>query len=306
MDMPALKTDRPYCELLAGLRAGRLTTPRGRIFFEAEGRGPLLVLQSGGPGGTHQCFHPFFGAAAAFATVLYHDPIGVGASDRLNSGRHDLAGLVGEIEELRLHFGAERIVLLGHSFGGLIAQLYALAHPERLSGLVLVTSSTGLPEVEMAPRRLNERMSAADLDAIRATLKGGASRGGALRGADAAAESEAAAFRAGGWKRHFLARPSEDYMAHRRYEWAPGPGFVAAIEAEARAIDLSGRFEGFDVPTLVMDSPNDLVWQPDKAARLAANHPHAKCLSFGASAHYPFAEEGERFFSELRAFIAKL
>ena len=44
-----------------------------------------------------------------------------------------------EADALRASLGHERIILLGHSFGGFIAQEYALRHGEHLDGLILLT-----------------------------------------------------------------------------------------------------------------------------------------------------------------------
>jgi len=286
-----------YCDTIRTLSARFIETPRGKIYCETEGEGPLLLLQSGGPGCTHQCFHPFFSDAAAFATVIYHDPIGLGKSSRIESGSYDLAGLVEEIEELRLALGGRRIVLLGHSFGGLVAQLYALRHPGALSGLVLVASAAGLPSTRRPPARGNARMTEADISAIHEALRSG-SEGIAAR--------QQRAFAAGGWKRYFVAKPNDEYMAHRRYEWDPDPRFIARIEKDARRADLAGRFADRGIPTLIVDAPQDLVWGEGKIEALAGNHPGAELELFLNSGHYPFVEERALFFRTLASFMARI
>ena len=304
----SLAGSNPYCDDLPGLKRAWLAGPRGRIYYETEGRGPLLVLQSGGPGGTHQCFHPGFSRAASFATVVYHDPIGVGRSDRPGpaadgTSPYGLGLLVEEIEELRLALGGGKIVVLGHSFGGLLAQLYALAHPGSLAGLVLVSSSTGLPGTRKSKARLDARMDAAEVLAVRDILRGER---------DGTEGREYRAFLAGAWKRHFLHEPCADYKAHRRFEWDPDPRFVAAIDAEARNVDLSGAFPPGSalappaLPTLIVDSHEDLVFCEGKVEELAANHPGARLLPCEGSGHYPFIEEADRFFAGLEGFMAGL
>lgn len=285
---------KSYCDTLPNLVAKSLDTGRGRVYYESEGASPLLILQSGGPGGTHQCFHPFFGKAASFATVVYHDPIGVGKSTRRETGDYSLSGLIEEIEALRLQFEAERIYLLGHSFGGLVAQLYALEHPDKLEGLVLVTSSTGLPGVDEVRKRLDDRMSEDDIHVVRNILR---------EKTHVAADVEYRAFLAGAWKRHFLREPDAEYKAHRAYEWDPDPTFVRRLGAEARTIDLSGCFESSRFRTLIIDSMNDLVWGPNKVEALANNHPHAQKVVFMNSGHYPFIEETTTFLRILSEFL---
>jgi proline iminopeptidase len=51
---------------------------------------------------------------------------------------YGLAELVADIERVRRIVGAEQLVLVGHSFGGFIASLYASEFPERTEAMVLV------------------------------------------------------------------------------------------------------------------------------------------------------------------------
>ena len=53
--------------------------------------------------------------------------------------------LVDDIERLRTVLGVERISLLGHSFGGLLALEYAARYPEQVEGLVVVSGLSDVP-----------------------------------------------------------------------------------------------------------------------------------------------------------------
>ena len=76
------------------------------------------------------------------------EPVGTGASESLRDPNgYTIDRYVGDVEALRSHLGLDGVVLLGHSHGGFVAQAYALAHPERLRGLILYdTSPTTGPE----------------------------------------------------------------------------------------------------------------------------------------------------------------
>ena len=58
--------------------------------------------------------------------------------------RYDYEYHLADLEAVLATLGIERFVLVGHSFGGRVAALYAGAHPERLAGLVLVDSGPEL------------------------------------------------------------------------------------------------------------------------------------------------------------------
>ncbi|MCP2278051.1 proline iminopeptidase [Nocardia amikacinitolerans] len=95
------------------------------------GRGPDVVVLSGGPG----CVHYLEDDALAprGMRAWYPEPRGVGRSE---GGPHDLAQAVADIEAVRRAAGAESWVVLGHSWGSDLAVRYALDHPERVRGVV--------------------------------------------------------------------------------------------------------------------------------------------------------------------------
>jgi proline iminopeptidase len=111
------------------------------LWVESEGSGEPLILLVGGPANSHISFHPTFSALADQFRVIYYDYRGRGRSDR--SGKvEDISfkGDVADLESLRKALKLERINLYGFSYGGLIAQAYALKYPERVSHLVLANT----------------------------------------------------------------------------------------------------------------------------------------------------------------------
>jgi pimeloyl-ACP methyl ester carboxylesterase len=115
-----------------------------RLYCEEEGKGVPIVLVNGGPGGTHHYFHPHFSRSKGFARIIYYDQRGCGLSDFIPEGGYSLDQAVDDLDRLRKALEIEKWVVLGHSYGGLLAQCYAIKHPDRLLGLVLVCASPGL------------------------------------------------------------------------------------------------------------------------------------------------------------------
>jgi proline iminopeptidase len=121
---------------------GRLVTVRDtQLWVETEGLGDPIILLVGGPANSHVSFHPFFSALANQYQVIYYDYRGRGRSDR-SADVHTItfASDVEDLEGLRQVLGFERISLYGFSYGGMVAQAYALAHPERVSNLILANT----------------------------------------------------------------------------------------------------------------------------------------------------------------------
>jgi len=109
-----------------------------KLWYESEGHGEPLILISGGPGDSHAVFHPFFSRVADRYQVIYFDAFGVGKSDRAKSPKeYTFARHVEDLEGLRQALGLSRVNLFGQSFGGMVAQAYAIKYPQEAKGLIL-------------------------------------------------------------------------------------------------------------------------------------------------------------------------
>ena len=109
-----------------------------RLWYETEGQGEALLLISGGPGDPHAVFHPFFSRLSDRYRVIYFDPFGVGRSERAKSPKeYTFARHVEDVEGLRKALGLARVNLFGQSFGGMVAQAYAIRYPDNVSRLIL-------------------------------------------------------------------------------------------------------------------------------------------------------------------------
>ena len=128
-----------------------------RLYHFAEGRGANVLVVHGGPG--YPIRRPWAGLKplAANYKFNYYDQRGCGKStrpiDRFNSPNFysnmktldktlGLGAQVADIERIRQILGEGKLVLVGHSFGGFLASLYAAEFPERVKALVLVAPAT--------------------------------------------------------------------------------------------------------------------------------------------------------------------
>src|SRR5213593_2498791 len=110
-----------------------------RLFTRRAGDGPPVVVLHGGPGAHHDYLLPQYDLLARGRTLLYYDQRGGGRSP---VGRDTPVGWrehVADLEALRRHWSIDRLTLLGYSWGGLLAVLYWLEHPQRVERLALVS-----------------------------------------------------------------------------------------------------------------------------------------------------------------------
>ena len=137
------------------------------LFFDVEGakleadgkqmrEKPTLLLLHGGPGFDHSSFKPQFSALADVAQVVYLDHRGNGRSDTGTPDEWTLANWGDDVRAFCEALEIERPVVLGQSFGGMVAMSYATRHPEHPGKLVLssTTARTRLDRVYATFRRL--------------------------------------------------------------------------------------------------------------------------------------------------------
>ncbi|WP_437974063.1 alpha/beta fold hydrolase [Sorangium sp. So ce295] len=130
----------------------RVQTGDVRLFFDVEGaklvpegpamrERPTVILLHGGPGGDHTEFVPFGSALAEVAQVVYLDHRGCGRSDRSGPERWNLETWADDVRAFCDALEIERPVVLGNSFGGMVAQAYAARYPD-YPGKLILTSTT--------------------------------------------------------------------------------------------------------------------------------------------------------------------
>jgi pimeloyl-ACP methyl ester carboxylesterase len=133
---------------------GRLIDVGGhRLHIHCAGRGVPVVLESA-LGASSLTWRQVQASVSAFARACAYDRAGFGWSDAGPLPR--TAGqIVSELRALLSGAGVEKpCVLVGHSFGGLTARLYAQRYPEEVSGLVLLDPASPEDWRQPSPERL--------------------------------------------------------------------------------------------------------------------------------------------------------
>ncbi len=111
------------------------------LYTRRVGDGPPVVVLHGGPGAHHDYLLPQYDRLAQRRTLLYYDQRGGGRSPVARETPVGWHEHVADLEGLRDLWGLDRLTLLGYSWGGLLAVLYALAHPDRVARLALVSAA---------------------------------------------------------------------------------------------------------------------------------------------------------------------
>lgn len=108
------------------------------IYYKIMGRGAPLMIVHGGPGASHDYLLPHLLPLARTNKLIFIDERGSGRSERLeNPSLYTVENMVEDVEDVRRALGLGKINLLGHSYGGVLAQAYAFKYQKNLSHLIL-------------------------------------------------------------------------------------------------------------------------------------------------------------------------
>ncbi|QGG54304.1 alpha/beta fold hydrolase [Paenibacillus sp. B01] len=274
-----------------------------RLYFDIEGSGyvpvgermearPALFAIHGGPGSDHSDFKPWLTPLADGLQIVYLDQRCNGQSERVDPATCTLEQLADDIEELRRYLGFGRIHLFGHSFGGMVAQVFAARYPDSLDKLLLVCTA---PSREFYPAALEfaSRIATPEQLAVIPELFEGR------------IEDEAHLIR--WWDVNY------DLYFHVRDEQVmreTGNRPIGSMEVANYTFkhfipqyDVRAALPGFAMPTLIVGARHDWITPLSQAEEMHRLIPGSELAVFERSGHMPFIEEHEAFLAELRRFL---
>lgn len=276
-----------------------------KLWYETEGSGEPLLLIAGGPGAAHY-FHPYFSVLADSYRVICFDAFGTGKSDRAQSPReYSFERDVDNVEALRKALGLGKISVLGHSYGGMVAQAYAFKYPNSVNKLILADTlysaemwqagndSTNyeiqnqFPETWAKVQEIRnmglhssskEHRKASDLSTLGLLY---------FHDASVAEHLPKDLFHVNLVVMDAIAGDDGDFLVG---------GDIASLDFRTRLKDLR-------MPVLVINGRYDRVCFPRFSLKFKQYAPQAELVMFEHSGHLPFIEEPDKFFALLRSFL---
>jgi proline iminopeptidase len=268
-----------------------------RIYYQIEGTCddvPPILLVHGAPGTDHTWFAPALPSLSRGSQVIVFDHAGHGRSDEVDPDTLTLERLAHDIEGLRRALGYERVHLLGHSFGGFIALLYALNYPTRVGGLILVGTGASHrvqgTSTNVLPQRVSSEVLAARTHLWSGTMEGAIQTNDDLR---VAFERALPAY-------YFQSRLCPATLPAMTFRIAPRR---AILIREVPGYDVEDRLGEIAIPTLVAVGRHDFITPLAESELLARRIPNAELRVFENSGHMPFIEETERFCEIVDGFL---
>lgn len=281
------------------------------LWVEQIGEGLPVVLISGGPGTSHHYFHPHFKRASSFCQLIYYDMRGVGLSDYDQGDAFSIQQAAEDLENLRVKLGYDKWNLVGMSFGGVIAQIYALNYPHQLASMVLVSSALpmsidigiGSRQYDYMSNRERERMAEIyNIGGVRTLPVHSDAVNPLLQ-----KKMLYNAFSNGDWKRRHLKKwHEEDIATYARYELVHARNYYKSMLDDYFKYDLERVFKSFPIPTLLVEGKWDLAYGEHKWGIMKEQFPHAQTKYFENAGHIPYEDEPEEFFKTLENFLSNV
>lgn len=277
-----------------------------RVWTKRIGNNPDLkvLLLHGGPGATHEYLEAFDSYLPGAGVEYYHyDQLGSTRSDQPDDvSLWDLGRFVDEVEQVRtaLSLDADNFVLLGHSWGGILATEYALAHGEHLKGLVISNMMLSVPAYNAYAEQV--LMPAMDQEAL-----------AEIKALEAAGDIDNPRYMELLYEQHYvhhvLRMPVEDWpdpvvrgFAHINpaiYVRMQGPSELGmGGDATLAHWDRSGDLGSIDVPTLVIGARHDTM-DPAHMEAMAGRLPNGSFLYCPDGSHLAMYDDQATYFAGL-------
>jgi pimeloyl-ACP methyl ester carboxylesterase len=258
---------------------------------------PTLLMLHGGPGADHSTFRPAYSPLADIAQIVYLDHRGNGRSEDGPREDWNLAQWGDDVRAFCDIIGIVNPIVLGVSFGGMVALAYATRHPDHPSKLVLISAAASGAEHLERRVALFERFGGPETGALarRRFLE--------ARGHDEASLDA--------WRRlalpHYTRTPRDPDWARRQVSrpdvlrWFTKPG------GESQTFDLFPQLDRIQCPTLVMGGEDDPIHPIESQADIAAAlPPHlVRFERFADCRHAVVPDAPERAMAVIRNFITQ-
>jgi proline iminopeptidase len=267
------------------------------LYCEVIGRGEPIVVIHGGPGLDHSYFLPQMDELAGRHRLIFYDQRASGKSaGNLDRDAISLDLFVEDIEGVRRSFHLEKMNLMAHSWGGILAMQYAIRHSDRLKSLILVDSVGASSEDRTAAdKSAQQRMTEQDFKERAAILQSDGFR----KREPAAIES---LFRLG-FRATFHNRQLADNLTLKLpANFAANSVLLQNLGKDLTTYDFYNALRSVACPTLIIYGDSDPL--PEKAAQRLQNIiPDSRLVILKDCGHFPFVEAPAEFFGAVRHFL---
>jgi proline iminopeptidase len=281
------------------------------IYYESIGKGDPLLIVHGGPGASHDYFLPYLLPLARTNRLIFIDERGSGRSQKIeNVSDYTVENMVEDVEAVRKELNLGKISLLGHSYGGVLAQAYALKYQENLSHLILCSTFHSTSKMNEVFKKILEKMT----PELRTRIEKMEKEGLFGHGRDFEKNRYTNDYMTAAWGEGYFPYlyqnhpdPNYDPVANGntawdlyREMWGSDGEFV--IDGNLKSVEYGDRISTIKVPTLITAGDNDEC-DPSLSKEMNSKIAGSKLVIFPKSGHMTFVDQPALFISAVDEFI---
>src|SRR5580704_4139743 len=282
------------------------------IYYTMMGRGEPLLILHGGPGSTHDYFLPYLLPLARRHKLIFIDERGSGKSEKLDDpAGYTVENMVEDTEAVREGLNLGRISLLGHSYGGVLAQAYALKYQANLTHLILCSTFHSTTKMNEVFRHMLANMTPELRDRILSLEKSGLfGKGKDYEKNRYPNDYMIAAWAEGYFPYLYQRRPDPNYdpiangnMSWDLYREMWGSNGEYVIDGNLKSVEYGGRLHTIKVPTLITAGDHDEC-APSLSEGMHQVIGGSKLVIFPQSGHMNFVDQPAMFNKTVNDFLA--
>ncbi len=288
---------------LAHVPGSFLSVNGAKLWHEEEGAGEPVLLIAGGPGASHTYMHGFSPLSVRYR-LIYFDALGCGKSDRAQSpSEYSLERAVEDVEALRAALKIPRWNVVGHSYGGVVAQGYAIKYPRSISRAVLTNTLISGEAWQAALDYCNEQVKNQYPEVWQRTLKL------RERGFRSSAPEHQRAYDVSPALFYFFNGSNVGKTVfeinYEVYYGMTGEDADFYLGTAFAKIDFRPHLKDLPMPLLVLAGRFDRILTPQYTLQFKQFAPQAEFVMFEKSGHQPFIEEPDDHFRVLNDFLSR-
>ena len=272
------------------------------IYYETEGVGNPLIILHGGPGVPHDYLQDMR-ALSPYARLVFFDQRGTGKSGKSNKLDYTLEANVEDTEKVREGLGLGACAIFGHSWGGMLAQAYALKYPSSVRKLILANTFSTVDHLNAALAEMRASMPRKNQETVEKY-----EREGLYNGRESYPDEYQEAVDAA-YDPISISVPKPSYlqdafrrMSYEVYRTMWGDETEFKVTGTMSTFNFLPRLSEIKAPTLVIVGAADMT-TIGMAEETVRRIPGARLVIFEHSRHYPFIEEKEKFVTVMRDFL---
>jgi proline iminopeptidase len=281
-----------------GQTSGFAESNGAKIFYRTWGSGTSLLIINGGPGLDSDGFADIAQALSSHNQTIIYDQRGTGKSvlKTVDSTTVTMDLMVEDMENLRKKLNIKQWMILGHSFGGMLASYYATIHPENIISLIL--SSSGGIDLELlsyAGSNINSRLTEAQLKEVNYWTK-------KINEGDTSYNAR--------WNRAIALAPAYLYnksyaplIAKRLTQSNPSINNLIWQDLQKIKFDCAAKLGSFDKPVLIIQGKQDIV-EERTAVKAHKALKNSRIIFLDKCVHYGWLDRRDAYLSEVGKFIS--